>query len=233
MKLLEVKNLNVYYGLIQAIKGIDFEVEKGEIISLIGSNGAGKTSTLLAIVNDVKREGVIKYKNEDISKLPTYKVIKKGIALVPEGRRIFINLTIEENLKIGAYNSAKEFEKEKEFIYTLFPRLKDKSSQLGGTLSGGEQQMLAISRALMSNPQLLMLDEPSLGLAPKIVHEVFEIIKKLRDEGISILLVEQNANAALSFSDYCYVLENGKIVLKDKSKNLINNDEVRKKYLGV
>ncbi|NQY20093.1 MAG: ABC transporter ATP-binding protein [Campylobacteraceae bacterium] len=231
--MLKVKDLEVYYGLIKAVKKINFEVKKGQIVSLIGSNGAGKTSTLQAIVNDVKRTGNLVYDGYDISKERTHKIIQKGIALVPEGRRVFVNLTIEENLRMGAFNNDDKFEELKEKMYRMFSRLDQKRHDLAGTMSGGEQQMLAIARALMSSPKLLMLDEPSLGLAPKIIGELFEVIKTLRDEGITILLVEQNAYAALEVSDYAYVLENGEIALEDISSNLINSDEIRKKYLGA
>jgi branched-chain amino acid transport system ATP-binding protein len=230
--MLSVKNLEVYYGLIKAVKGISFEVPNGQIISLVGSNGAGKTSTLEAIVGDVKKSGEIIYAGDDIIKHPTHKIVQEGISLVPEGRRVFINLTVEENLKIGAYNNEEIFEEKRDHMYKLFPRLITKKDQLAGTMSGGEQQMLAIARALMSNPKLLMLDEPSLGLAPKIVGEVIETISHLKDEGLTVLLVEQNAFAALSISDYGYVLENGEIALEDKASNLMNNDDIKKKYLG-
>lgn len=230
--MLSVKNLEVYYGLIKAVKGVDFEVKAGQIVSLIGSNGAGKTSTLQSIVNDVKKTGEITFNDLDISKHKTHKIIKEGISLVPEGRRVFQNLTIEENLRMGAFNQDELYEEYQERMFKLFPRLIDKKGQLGGTMSGGEQQMLAIARALMSSPKLLMLDEPSLGLAPKIVGELFETIVKLKEEGITILLVEQNAFAALEISNYAYVLENGKVALEDEAKNLINSDEIRKKYLG-
>ncbi len=231
--MLKITNLQVYYGLIKAVKEINFEVKKGQIVSLIGSNGAGKTSTLQAIVNDVKRKGDLVFDGQNISKFKTHKIIKNGIALVPEGRRVFINLTIEENLRMGAFNNDEKFNELKEKMYKMFNRLDQKRHDLAGTMSGGEQQMLAIARALMSSPKLLMLDEPSLGLAPKIIGELFEVIQTLRDEGITILLVEQNAYAALDISDYAYVLENGKIVLEDKAKKLIKTDEIRQKYLGA
>ena len=231
--MLKVKNLEVFYGLIRAVKSINFEVKKGQIVSLIGSNGAGKTSTLQAIVNDVKRKGELTYDGNNISKMLTHKIIQGGIALVPEGRRVFINLTIEENLRMGAFNNDKNYNVLKEKMYKMFTRLDQKRHDLAGTMSGGEQQMLAIARALMSSPKLLMLDEPSLGLAPKIIGELFQIIQDLRDEGITILLVEQNAFAALEISDYAYVLENGEIALEDIASNLISSDEIRKKYLGA
>ncbi len=230
--MLSVKNLEVFYGLIKAVKGVDFEVKAGQIVSLIGSNGAGKTSTLQSIVNDVKKTGEIIFNDLDISNHKTHKIIKEGISLVPEGRRVFQNLTIEENLRMGAFNQDELYEEYQERMFKLFPRLIDKRGQLGGTMSGGEQQMLAIARALMSSPKLLMLDEPSLGLAPKIVGELFETIVKLKEDGITILLVEQNAFAALEISNYAYVLENGKVALEEDAKNLITSDEIRKKYLG-
>ncbi|NPA28406.1 MAG: ABC transporter ATP-binding protein [Epsilonproteobacteria bacterium] len=229
--MLKVKNLVVKYGVINAVRGIDLEVKKGEIVTLIGANGAGKTSTLNAIVNLVKKSGYVEFNGVDISKTKTHQIVQMGLSLVPEGRRIFINLTVEENLRMGAFNNDDKFEELKEQMYNRFPRLKDKRNQLGGTLSGGEQQMLAIARALMGTPKMLMLDEPSLGLAPKIIGEVFDIIIEL-SKTIPILLVEQNAFAALKIADYGYVLENGQITLQDKASNLLGNDEVRAKYLG-
>lgn len=230
--MIKVKDLHVYYGLIEAVKGISFEVKKGQIASLIGSNGAGKTSTLEALLNSVKKTGEITFDGFDTKKHKTYSLVQRGLVLVPEGRRVFINLTVEENLRMGAFNNNENYERLKEAMYKLFPRIKDKRLQMAGTLSGGEQQMLAISRALMSEPKLLMLDEPSLGLAPKIVGELFEIITKLKEEGITILLVEQNAFAALRVSDYTFVLENGEIVMEGVSQDMIGDDEIRKKYLG-
>ncbi|MDR1976373.1 MAG: ABC transporter ATP-binding protein [Campylobacteraceae bacterium] len=230
--MIEVKDLHVYYGLIEAVKGISFKVEAGSIVSLIGSNGAGKTSALNALLNAVKRKGEINFGGYETRKHKTHTLVKNGMALVPEGRRIFINLSVEENLRIGAFNNDENYEELRDVMYKLFPRIKDKRKQMAGTLSGGEQQMLAISRALMSEPKLLMLDEPSLGLAPKIVGEVFETIVKLKNEGITILLVEQNAFAALKISDYAYVLENGKIVMEGIASTMIGNDMIRKKYLG-
>ena len=231
--MIEVNNLHVYYGVIEAVKGISFLVQTGQIVSLIGSNGAGKTSTLNALINSVKRSGEIKFLGHDTSRHKTHTIVKQGIALVPEGRRVFINLSVEENLKMGAFNNDENYEHLKDTMYELFPRLKQKRYQLAGTLSGGEAQMLAISRALMGEPKLLMLDEPSLGLAPKIVGEVFDIIERLKEEGITILLVEQNAFLALKASDYTYVLENGHIVMEGVSKDMIGNDEIRKRYLGA
>ena len=231
--MLKVKNLEVYYGLIKAVKGINFEVKEGQIVSLVGSNGAGKTSTLQSIVNDVKKTGEIIFRGKDISNLKTHKIIQKENALVPEGRRCFQYLTIEENLRMGAFNNDDKYEQLQEDMLKLFPRLVQKRHQLAGTMSGGEQQMLAIARALMSSPKLLMLDEPSLGLAPKIIGELFETILRLREEGITILLIEQNAFAALEISDWAYVLENGEIALEGHGKELLKSDDIRAKYLGA
>ncbi|MDO5045331.1 ABC transporter ATP-binding protein [Campylobacter sp.] len=231
--MISVKDLHVYYGLIEAVKGIDFEVQTGHIVSLIGSNGAGKTSTLNALLNSVKKTGEINFLGYDTRRHKTHTLVRHGISLVPEGRRVFINLTVDENLRMGAFNNDENYEHLRSQMYRLFPRLADKKSQLAGTLSGGEAQMLAISRALMSEPKLLMLDEPSLGLAPKIVGEVFNTIVRLKEEGITILLVEQNAFAALKISDYAYVLENGKIAMQGVAKDMIGNDEIRRKYLGA
>ena len=231
--MLKVKNLEVYYGLIKAVKGINFEVKEGQIVSLVGSNGAGKTSTLQSIVNDVKKTGEIIFRGKDISNLKTHKIIQNEIALVPEGRRCFQNLTIEENLRMGAFNNDDKYGQLQEDMLKLFPRLVQKRHQLAGTMSGGEQQMLAIARALMSSPKLLMLDEPSLGLAPKIIGELFETILRLREEGITILLIEQNAFAALEISDWAYVLENGEIALEGHGKELLKSDDIRAKYLGA
>lgn len=230
--MISVKNLHVYYGLIEAVKGIDFEVKEGEIISLIGSNGAGKSSTLKALLNSVKKSGDINFLGYDTRNHKTHTLVQHGLSLVPEGRKIFINLSVEENLRMGAFNNDENYEHLKDTMYKIFPRIKDKRHQMAGTLSGGEQQMLAISRALMGEPKLLMLDEPSLGLAPKIVGEVFETILRLREEGITILLVEQNAFAALKISDKAYVLENGKIVMSGIASQMIGDDTIRKKYLG-
>jgi len=231
--MLKVKNLEVFYGLIKGVKNVNFEVSEGQIVSLIGSNGAGKTSTLQSIVNDVKKSGEIRFRDEDISTMKTHTIIQNDIALVPEGRRCFQNLTIEENLRMGAFNNDEKYEELQEEMFRLFPRLVAKKGQLAGTMSGGEQQMLAIARALMSSPKLLMLDEPSLGLAPKIIGELFETIVRLKDEGITILLVEQNAFAALEISDYAYVLENGVVALEGTGSELAKSDEIRAKYLGA
>jgi len=229
--MLDIKNLQVYYGVIAAVRGIDMHIDRNTIVTLIGSNGAGKTSTLSAIVNSVKKSGKVIFDGQDISKHPTHRIIQDGIALVPEGRRVSINLTVEENLRMGAFNNSANYERLRDEMYELFPRLSGKKQQMAGTLSGGEQQMLAIARALMSEPRVLMLDEPSLGLAPKIVGEVFEIITELRKK-ITILLVEQNAFAALKIADKGYVLENGSIAMEGPASELLGNDEVRRKYLG-
>ncbi|MCR4942662.1 MAG: ABC transporter ATP-binding protein [Campylobacter sp.] len=231
--MISVRNLHVKYGVIEAVRGINFEVGTGEIVSILGSNGAGKTSTLNALINSVKRSGEINFLGYDTRRHLTHSLVKLGISLVPEGRRVFVNLSVEENLRIGAFNNDENYEHLKDTMYELFPRLKDKRYQLAGTLSGGEAQMLAISRALMSEPKLLMLDEPSLGLAPKIVGEVFDIIIRLKNEGITILLVEQNAYGALKISDRAYVLENGHIVMHGTGSELIANPEIKKKYLGA
>ena len=234
--MLEVEDLHVYYGAIHALKGISLKVPKGAIITLIGANGAGKTTTLTTIAGLVKaRSGRIKFMGEDITNKPPHVVTQMGIAMVPEGRRIFPNLTVYENLMMGAYTrkDREEIQEDLEWVFQLFPRLKERLTQLGGTLSGGEQQMLAISRALMSRPKLLMMDEPSLGLAPLLVMEVFDVIKKINVEGTTILLVEQNAMGALKTAHYGYVLETGKIVLEGPTDELLQNEEVKKAYLGV
>lgn len=231
--MLEVKNLLVYYGLNEAVHGVNFNLKAGQIISLIGSNGAGKTSTLNAIIGMVKKKGEVFYNGKNIIKAKTHNIVRSGLALVPEGRRVFINLSVEENIKIGAFNNMSAFDELIDKMYKLFPRLEHKKKALAGTLSGGEAQMLAIARALMSQPKLLMLDEPSLGLAPKVVSEVFSALKELNESGLSILLVEQNAFLALKSSDYTYVLENGHISLEGKSSELIGDDEIRRKYLGA
>jgi len=229
--MLKIENLKVNYGVISAVRSINLNVKAGNIVTLIGANGAGKTSTLNAIVNSIKKSGEVIFDGLNISKMPTHKIVKEGLALVPEGRKIFINLSVEENLRMGSFNNDEDFEILKGKVYEQFPRLKQKINQAGGTLSGGEQQMLAIGRALMSKPRLLMLDEPSLGLAPKIIGEVFEIVTELKKD-IPILLIEQNAFAALKIADYGYVLENGSIDLEGEAQNLLGNDEVRAKYLG-
>ncbi len=236
MPVLEVENLHVFYGSIHAIKGISFKVDKGKIITLIGANGAGKTSTLSTISGLVKaKRGKIVFDGREIQNMPPHTINHMGICLVPEGRRIFPNLTVMENLMMGAFSrkDKQEVKKDIEWVFSLFPRLAERKSQLGGTLSGGEQQMLAISRGLMSRPKLLMMDEPSLGLAPILVEEVFDIVKKINAEGVTILLVEQNAVGALKISNYGYVLETGNVTIEGPSEELLSNDDVRKAYLGL
>ncbi|WP_104721724.1 ABC transporter ATP-binding protein [Helicobacter mesocricetorum] len=230
--MLRVKGLRVYYGLIAALKGISFHIEEHEIIALVGSNGAGKSSTLNGIVHSVKTKGEVQFFGVDITRIPTHKIVQRGIALVPEGRRVFMNLSVDENLRMGAYYNDENFVVMKEKMYGLFPRLKERYKQMAGTMSGGEQQMLAIARALMGEPKLLMLDEPSLGLAPKVVGELFEILLQLRNDGITLLLVEQNAFAALKIANRAYVLENGQITLEDNAENILNNPEIKRHYLG-
>ena len=231
--LLEINNLVVRYGGIEAVRGISFGVPKGKIVTLIGSNGAGKSSTLRSVVGLVKpAAGSITFKGEDLLKLPTETIVTRGITMVPEGRRVFVNLTVAENLRMGAYMRKDSIDKDLERVYTLFPRLKERSWQPAGTLSGGEQQMLAIARALMSKPELVMMDEPSLGLAPIIVQEVFEIIREINKEGTTILLIEQNANMALQTADCGYVMETGRITLSGTGRELAENEQVREAYLG-
>lgn len=235
MALLEIKDLEVFYGVIQALKGISFSVDEGEIITLIGANGAGKTTTMQSVIGLIpKKAGTVTYNGENITQTPAHKLVGKGMAQVPEGRRIFQELTVYENLLMGAFlnKDKKEIKDNIERIYTLFPRLKERKSQIAGTLSGGEQQMLAMGRALMSKPKLLMLDEPSMGLSPLLVDEVFNLIKEINKDGTTILLVEQNAGKSLAISDRAYVLENGKIVLTGTGKELMESDMVKKAYLG-
>jgi len=233
--MLKVENLNVYYGGIHALKGISLEVPENKIVTLIGANGAGKSTTLRTICSLVpSSSGKITFLGKDITNKKTAEIVKDGITLVPEGRRIFSNLTVLENLKMGAYarNDKLGIKQDIDFVYNIFPRLKEREWQTAGTLSGGEQQMLAIGRALMSRPKLMMMDEPSLGLAPLLVKEVFDVIKHIHSEGMTILLIEQNATAALQIADYGYVLETGKIVLEGPGQELANNPEVKKAYLG-
>ena len=233
--MLKIQDLKVSYGGIQALKGINLEVEENKIVALIGANGAGKSTTLRSIVGLVKAEsGNIVYEGEDLSKAQTKDLVKKGITLVPEGRRVFANLTVLENLKIGAFcrTDEKNIKKDLEWVYSFFPRLKERNWQLAGTLSGGEQQMLAVGRALMSRPKLLMMDEPSLGLAPLIVKEIFNITEEINKQGVAILLIEQNANVSLKIADHAYVMETGLITLEGTGRELLNNEEVKKAYLG-
>ncbi len=235
MAMLEIKDLSVYYGVIQALKGISFEVNEGEVIALIGANGAGKTTTLHTLTGILPaKSGSIKYNGVELTKVPAHKIVKMGIAHVPEGRRIFQQLTVLDNLKLGAFTR-----KDKEGIaadmakvYERFPRLEERKSQIAGTLSGGEQQMLAMGRALMSNPKIIVMDEPSMGLSPIFVSEIFDIIESIRKDGLTVLLVEQNAKKALAIADRAYVLETGRITLSGKASDLINDEKVKKAYLG-
>lgn len=233
--LLNVENLEVYYGSIHALKGLNFTVNAGEVVSLIGANGAGKTTTLRAISGLVPVQGKIEFSGKNLVTVPTHQRVSLGIAQSPEGRGVFPQMSIYENLEMGAYSRSDkaQIKTDLEMCFDLFPRLKERIHQMAGTLSGGEQQMLAISRALMCKPKMLLLDEPSLGLAPLIVAQIFEIVKKLNQEGMTILLVEQNARMALKISHRAYVLETGRIVMMDSAQNLLNNDEVRKSYLGI
>ena len=232
--ILSVDNLNVYYGAIHAIKGVSFEVNEGEVVTLIGANGAGKSTTLQTVSGLLhSRTGSIKFCGEDISRLPSYKIVERGLAQVPEGRRIFLQMSVQENLEMGAYTKNQSgVAADLEDVYNRFPRLRERRRQIAGTLSGGEQQMLAIGRALMSHPKLLMLDEPSMGLAPILVEQIFDIIRELHRSGTTILLVEQNAQMALSVADRAYVLETGKISLSGTGAELAASDSVRKAYLG-
>ena len=234
MAMLEVNDINVYYGSIHAIKGVSFEVNEGEIISLIGANGAGKTTTLHTISGLLKSTtGSVSFLGQNLAHVPAHKIVSLGLAQVPEGRRVFLGMDVEENLEMGAYTQPNSTIKDSmEMVFERFPRLKERRRQVAGTLSGGEQQMLAMGRAMMSKPKLLMLDEPSMGLAPILVEEIFDIIKTLNQAGTTILLVEQNAQMALTIADRGYVLETGQVVLADEAKNLLHNDSVRKAYLG-
>jgi len=233
--ILSVKNINVFYGAIHAITNISFKVDEGEIVTLIGANGAGKSTTLNTISGLLRsRTGDIKFMGNSIAKTAPNKIVESGLVMVPEGRRIFLGLTVEENLEMGAYTRPKnEIKESMEQVYELFPRLKERQNQIGGTLSGGEQQMLAMGRALMAKPKLIMLDEPSMGLAPLLVDLIFEIIADLHKAGSTILLVEQNAQAALSIADRAYVLETGKIVKTGMGSELINDPDIKKAYLGA
>lgn len=232
--MLKVNDINVYYGSIHAVKGISFEVNRGEIVTLIGANGAGKSTILNTVSGLLKsKTGSVTFLDKTISEIVPHKIVTAGLAQVPEGRRVFLNMTVEENLEMGAFTrKASEIGDSMENVYVRFPRLKERRKQIAGTLSGGEQQMLAMGRAIMSKPELLMLDEPSMGLAPLLVEQIFDIIKELNDAGTTILLVEQNAQMALSIADRGYVLETGKIVLSADAHDLLNNDAVQKAYLG-
>ena len=236
MSILVIDNIHTYYGKIQALKGISVEVEEGEIVTLIGANGAGKTTTLRTISGLLQpRHGTILFEGEDLSKYAAHEIVFKGVAMVPEGRGIFTRLSVQENLDMGAYtrNDKASIAKDLDLVFTLFPRMKERRKQVAGTLSGGEQQMLATGRALMAHPRLLLLDEPSMGLAPILVESTFETIKTINDEGTTILLVEQNATMALSVADRGYVLQTGEIVLNDTAENLKQNEMVQKAYLGI
>ena len=235
MAMLKVENLEVYYGMIKAIKGVSFEVNEGEVIALIGANGAGKTTILHTITGLIgAKAGNIEFQGKNLLKTPAHKIVSMGMALVPEGRRIFQELTVLENLKLGAYtrSSKSEIDETLKMIYSKFPRLEERKEQIAGTLSGGEQQMLAMGRALMSHPKIILMDEPSMGLSPLYVNEIFKIIEEISSSGTTVLLVEQNAKKALSIADRAYVLETGNIVLEGKAKDIINDDSIKKAYLG-
>lgn len=235
MALLEIKDLEVYYGMIQAIKGISFEVNEGEIIALIGANGAGKTTTLHTISGLLSpKKGHILFEGTDITKVPSHKIVSMGMAQVPEGRRVFAQLSVYQNLKMGAYTRSdkSEIEASLAMVYKRFPRLEERKNQLAGTLSGGEQQMLAMGRALMSHPKIILMDEPSMGLSPILVNEIFDIIRSVNEAGTTVLLVEQNAKKALDIANRAYVLETGKIVTSGDAKVLMNDDSIKKAYLG-
>ncbi len=231
--ILSVKDLQVSYGGIEAVKGISFDVPEGKIVTLIGANGAGKSTTLKAIAGLVKPSaGTIEFKGESITGKDPSDIVSRGVTLVPEGRRVFDNMSVLENIKIGAYLRKDDLSEDIEWVYSLFPRLKERSWQLAGTLSGGEQQMLAVARALMSRPKVIMMDEPSLGLAPLVVKGIFDIIKEINKKGVTVLLIEQNANMALKTADFAYVLETGRITLSGTGAELLTNEEVKKAYLG-
>ncbi|MBR4554337.1 MAG: ABC transporter ATP-binding protein [Ruminococcus sp.] len=235
MAMLEIKDLSVFYGVIQALKGISFEVNEGEVIALIGANGAGKTTTLHTLTGILPaKSGSIMFNGTELTKTPAHKIVKMGIAHVPEGRRIFQQLTVLDNLKLGAFtrNDKDGIAEDMNLIYKRFPRLEERKSQIAGTLSGGEQQMLAMGRALMSRPKIIVMDEPSMGLSPIFVSEIFDIIESIRKDGMTVLLVEQNAKKALAIADRAYVLETGRITLSGKASDLINDEKVKKAYLG-
>ena len=235
MSMLKVTDLQVYYGVIQALKGISFEVNEGEVIALIGANGAGKTTILHTVTGLINQKaGKIEFEGKDISHIPAYKIVAEGMAHVPEGRRVFAELSVYDNLMMGAYTrkDKKEIAETLAMVYKRFPRLEERKKQMAGTLSGGEQQMLAMGRALMSKPKIILMDEPSMGLSPIFVNEIFDIIKAVSDSGTTVLLVEQNAKKALSIADRAYVLETGKIILEGDAKVLMNDERVKKAYLG-
>ena len=235
MALLELKDLEVYYGMIQAIKGVSFEVNEGEVIALIGANGAGKTTILHTITGLLSpKKGSVMFEGTDITKIPAHKIVSLGMAHVPEGRRVFAQMSVYQNLKMGAFTRSDkdEIEASLEMVYKRFPRLEERRNQLAGTLSGGEQQMLAMGRALMSHPKIILMDEPSMGLSPILVNEIFDIIRSVNEAGTTVLLVEQNAKKALAIANRAYVLETGKIVTSGDAKELMNDDSIKKAYLG-
>ena len=235
MAMLEIKDLEVYYGVIQAIKGISFEVNQGEVIALIGANGAGKTTTLHTITGLISpKKGSVVFEGKDITKVPAHKIVSMGMAHVPEGRRVFAELSVYENLKMGAYTRSDKNEIEESLanVYKRFPRLEERKNQMAGTLSGGEQQMLAMGRALMSRPKIILMDEPSMGLSPILVNEIFDIIRSVSESGTTVLLVEQNAKKALAIADRAYVLETGRITMSGNAKDLLEDDSIKKSYLG-
>ncbi|ANN78217.1 ABC transporter ATP-binding protein [Bordetella flabilis] len=232
--MLKLENVHTYYGAIQALNGVSVEINKGEIVTLIGANGAGKTTLLMTVCGNPRaRSGTITFEGQDITNQHTHHIMRSGVAISPEGRRVFKDLTVAENLMMGGFFASRaEVQAGLEHVYGLFPRLKERADQRAGTMSGGEQQMLAIGRALMTRPRLLLLDEPTLGLAPLIIAQIFDIIRTIRDQGVTVFLVEQNANKALQVADRGYVLENGRVVLQDTGANLLVNPDVRKAYLG-
>lgn len=235
MAMLEVKDLEVYYGMIQAIKGVSFHVDQGEVIALIGANGAGKTTILHTVTGLLSpKKGSVIFEGQEVTKIPAHKIVSLGMAHVPEGRRVFAELSVYENLKMGAYTrkDKSEIEENLQKIYERFPRLKERKNQMAGTLSGGEQQMLAMGRALMSQPKIILMDEPSMGLSPILVNEIFDIIQEVSKSGTTVLLVEQNAKKALSIADRAYVLETGKIALEGRAEDLLRDDSIKKAYLG-
>ena len=235
MAMLEVKDLEVYYGMIQAIKGVSFHVDQGEVIALIGANGAGKTTILHTVTGLLSpKKGSVVFEGQEVTKIPAHKIVSLGMAHVPEGRRVFAELSVYENLKMGAYTrkDKSEIEENLQKIYERFPRLKERKNQMAGTLSGGEQQMLAMGRALMSQPKIILMDEPSMGLSPILVNEIFDIIQEVSKSGRTVLLVEQNAKKALSIADRAYVLETGRIALEGRAEDLLRDDSIKKAYLG-
>ena len=235
MAMLEVKDINVYYGLIHALRDVSFEVNEGEVVALIGANGAGKTTTLHTITGLLpSKGGTVTFEGKDITKKPGHEIVRLGMSHVPEGRRVFAGLTVRENLRMGAYTRPKsEIDASMAEVYKRFPRLEERKNQAAGTLSGGEQQMLAVARALMSRPKIIMMDEPSLGLAPLVVKGIFEIIQEINKQGVTVLLIEQNANMALKIADLGYVLETGRITLTGSGRDLLKNEDVKKAYLGT